>query len=312
MTYAQSPLVMVVPPGREVSALVKLFGPFDITVWLVIGCMMLFIVVVTVALKFLSPKIQDFVFGTNNRTPLLNIVNIVVGMQMFKLPRRNFARVILTLFVILWLVLRSLYISVLYTDLQESKRKLPVQTVEESLRLGFRYFMIPPTQENIKYLPEVYIRRVVVSRLESIEILKKFDDPTLRSAFLGALDTVRYSNKVSLYGIYAYVCPQPLLMRQYGIIYRKNSFLVSTFDDLLINLVENGLIEHWMTELTHPISPPRLAAYPMKLTLNHLSSSFQLLAFGVVVSLLAFAFEMKWSRIKSFFLYLQGMQPFGM
>lgn len=177
MTYAQSPLVMVVPPGREISSLVKLFGPFDFIVWLVISCMMLFVVLVTISLKCLSPKVQDFVFGANNRTPLLNIVNIVVGMQMFKLPKRNFARVILTLFVILWLVLRSLYISVLYTDLQESKRRLPVQTVEESLRLGFRYFMIPPTQENIKYLPEVYNRRVVVSRLESIEILKKFDDP---------------------------------------------------------------------------------------------------------------------------------------
>lgn len=264
------------------------------------GCMMLFIIVVTISLKCLSPTVQDIVFGDKSRTPLLNIVKIVVGMQMSKLPRKNFARVILTLFIILWLVLRSLYISVLYTDLQENKRMQPVQTVDESLRLGFRYFMITPTQENIKYLPELYERRVVVSRLDSIRILKKFNDLDIKSAFLGALDTVRYSNKMRLYGIYAYICKQPLLMRQYGVVFPKGSFLASSFDDLLIILVENGLIDHWMTELTDINSPSHLPIQPMTLTLYHLTSSFQLLAFGFCVASWAFIVEMMWKKIRSF------------
>lgn len=209
------------------------------------------------------------------------------------------------MFIILWLIIRSLYQAVLYKDLQEVERRHQVQTIEESLRLGFMYYMIAPTQENIKYLPELYERRIVVSRMRSFEILQAFNDPTIKAAFLGALDTVRYANKMKLYGFSLPVCKEPLLLRQYGIVFQKNSFLPPSFDDKLIVLAENGLIDYWLSEMIENVLNPSLDDHqPTKLTLIHLVSSFQVFLFGISVALLAFTTEklsMKVKCLKSLF-----------
>lgn len=295
---------MIVPPGPERLSFMKLLNPFDDSVWHVINGMMLVVIVVTSILKCQSRRVQDFVFGKRNRTPFLNIMNVIVGLPVHKTPGRNFARWILTLFVIMWLILRSLYVAVLYKDLQSTERNLPIQTVEESLRLRFMYYMIAPTQENIKYLPEVYNRKVVVSRNESTEIVKRFNDPSIRAAFLAALDTVRYSNKVKLYGFHLNVCNEPLMLRQYGIVFPKGTFLVSSFDEKLIILMENGLIGYWLSEHTENIKyPPPHAQEPMKLTLNHLLSAYQVLLFGVGLAFLTLTIElvsMKTKCLKNF------------
>lgn len=181
----------------------------------------------------------------------------------------------------------------LYKNLQTTERDLPVQTIEESLRLGFRYYVIPPTQENIRYLPEIYNRRIVVKAREATNIVKTFNDPYLNAAFLGARDTVRHANKVNLYGFRLNVCPEPLLMRQYGIVFPKGSFLVESFDEKLIILMDSGLIGYWLSEHTEPNKPhsPKVRE-PMKLTLNHLLSAYQVLCFGVSLALFALTIEL--------------------
>jgi hypothetical protein len=156
LTHIQSALIMVVPPGQELSSMSKLLSPFYDSALYFIYILMLVIVIVTITLKYQSRNVQDFVFGKQNKTPLLNIMNVMVGSPLNKPPGRNFARWILTMFVIMWLIIRSLYQAVLYKELQSSERSLPVQTIQESLDLGYVYYMLASTQDNIKYLPEVF------------------------------------------------------------------------------------------------------------------------------------------------------------
>lgn len=66
-----------------------------------------FITIVTVRLQ--SKTVQDFVFGRGNTTPCLNIFNIFFGGSMHLLPIRNFARLLLGLFMIYCLIIRSSY-----------------------------------------------------------------------------------------------------------------------------------------------------------------------------------------------------------
>ena len=299
MTYAQSPLIMVVPPGAEFSSFSKLLSPFDDSVWYIVNAMMFVVIFVTFALKFQSTRVQDFVFGRHNRTPFLNIVNVIVGLPTHRNPGRNFSRWLLVMFIMMWLIFRSLYQAVLFKNLQSTERKLPVQTIEESLQSGFVYYMLAPTQENIVNLPEVFSRRIVVSRSESHEIMLKFSDPTFKAAFLGALDTVAYSSKVKLYGFSLNVCPEPLMLRQYGLAFPKNSFFSSVFDEKLILLVENGLIEYWLLEQTEKFRYKTTTRQPIKLSLSHLFSGFQLLWLGVSSAILAFTLELISTKIKS-------------
>lgn len=101
MSYAQSPLIMIVPPGQEFSSFEKLLIAFDEPVWYVILGMMMVVVIATLLLKCQSDKIQDFVFGTQNRTPFLNIANVIVGLPIYKTPGRNFSRWMLMMFVLM-------------------------------------------------------------------------------------------------------------------------------------------------------------------------------------------------------------------
>lgn len=300
MTYAQSPLIMIVPPGLEHSQFSKLLNPFDGSVWHVFNGIVIFVIVFTSILKCQSRKVQDFVFGKRNRTPLLNAFSVIVGLPIYG-PGRNFSRWILMMFVLMLLILRSLYQSSLYKNLQSTERNLPVQTVDESLQMGFMYYMISPTHENIKYLPEVYDRRIIVSRKDTFDLVKRFNDPSIKAAFLAALDTVRYSNKVNLYGIYINVCAEPLIQRQYCIVFPKGSFLDSSFDSKLIMLMETGLIDYWLSQQTEGVehSKPQTPE-PMKLTLKHLLSAYQVLLFGVSLASVVIVMELVSMRTKCF------------
>lgn len=292
MTYAQSPLIIIVPPGLEHSSFSKLLNPFDDSVWLVFTGMIIFFIVITAILKCQSIKVRNFVLGANNRNPLLNAIGVIVGLPISS-PGRNFARWNLMMFVILLLILRSLYQSSLYKDLQSSKRNLPVQTIEETLKRNFRYYMIPPTQENIENLPEVYNRKIVVSRNDSVGILKRFNDPSFRAGFLAALDTVRYSNKANIYDIHFNICDEPLMQRQYGIVFPKASFLEPIFNRKLIIFIESGLIRHWLSQQTevsnHNLEQP---PEPKKLTLNHLKSAYQVLFLGKCLAIVVVIVEL--------------------
>lgn len=300
MTYAQSPLIMIVPPGAEVSAIKKLLNPFSESVWYVVNSMMLIAIVVTSILKCQSKKVQNFVFGKENKTPFLNVMNAIIGLPMHKTPGRNFSRWILTMFVIMWLILRSLYQALLYKELQSTERSHHVESIEESIQLGFAYYMIPPTHENIKYLTAVYDRRVMVSSKESFEFVKRFNDPSLKAAFLGALDTARYANKVKMYGFSINICREPLMMRHYGIVFPKRSFLVAGFDEKLIILVENGLIAYWLSENTENIkSTSPHVQEPMKLTFNHLLGAYQVLLFGYCFSSVVVLMELASWKVKN-------------
>lgn len=297
-SYSQSPLVLVVPPGREVSSFRKLLSPFDGSVWRVVLVMMTFVFVVTILLKKSSKTVQDFVFGKRIRTPFLNIIAVITGFPMHRTPGRNFARWILTMFVLMWLVIRSLYVAVLYKELQSNTRHLPVQTLQESLNLGFVYYMLASTQDNIKYLPELYSRRVVVSRLESMVVMPQLNDPTTRAGFLGGVNAIFYSNLVNLYGFKLTICPEPLMLRQYAVVYPKDFYLIPRIDELLIVLVENGLIDYWMSEHTESIRHPVSVRQPMKLTLSHLLSAYQLALLGMSLATVVFVGELLSMRMK--------------
>lgn len=300
VTYAQSNLIMIIPPGQEMSAFSKLFIAFDETVWYTLGALMLFVVLITLILTKCHGAdaggrrrdVRDFVLGRENRTPFLNIVSIMVGVPWHRVPKRNFSRCLLTMFLLMWLIIRSLYQAVLYKNLQTTQRNLPVQSINESLELDFVYFMLISTEDNIIYLPDVYNRRIIVTRNESESVIaKRFTDPNTRAAFLGGEDIVKYSNKMNLYGYKTLICPEPLMLRQFGIFYPKNSYLKSLFDIELLRLVDAGLIDYWRRNLTES-SDEKNSNSPQKITFLHLLSAFELLSVGIVVSLTIFLIEL--------------------
>lgn len=52
-------------------------------------------------------------------------------------------------------------------------RQKPLQTIEESIVRDYKYFMLAPTVENIKDVPQIINNKIIVTHKESFDVMKK-------------------------------------------------------------------------------------------------------------------------------------------
>lgn len=107
--YYTSNLKWITPPGRLFTSFEKLFKPFKDILWLCIFVVFILSFLAIGCVSFQSRFVQNFVFGSGNSSPSLNVVNIFFGGSLPKLPTRNFARFLLAQFMIYCLIIRSSY-----------------------------------------------------------------------------------------------------------------------------------------------------------------------------------------------------------
>lgn len=138
LTYGE--LVFTVPAGEPYTQLEKMFLMFDIEVWIAIAGTFLIAMATVQLTKCWSQKVRNFVFGRNIKTPIINLFATFFSGSQFKIPQRNFARFLLTLFIIWSLIIRTCYQSLLYTYLQEDMRKPIIKTKDELFKANLTYY----------------------------------------------------------------------------------------------------------------------------------------------------------------------------
>lgn len=146
--YYSVPFIMIVPPGERLTAFEKLFRPFSLIVWILLLLTFSIAFVVITIMKFQRNSLKDFIFGTRNRSPYLNVLIGFVGGAQTVEPQRNFARFLLMMYLLFCLVKRSLYQGALFQFLQMDDRHSAVQSIDEVVELNFRVFMLPSSLEH--------------------------------------------------------------------------------------------------------------------------------------------------------------------
>lgn len=121
--YYSSYLVWVIPSGHQLSGFEKLFKPFKYIIWSCVSSIIVVSMLVIFFLKFKSKVAQRFVYGTKNYSPCLNVFNVFFGGSLINIPKRNFARTILCIFILYCLIIRSTYQGALFKFLQSDNRK---------------------------------------------------------------------------------------------------------------------------------------------------------------------------------------------
>lgn len=129
-----------IPPGDRYTAFEKMFMMFELEVWIAIAVTLLIAFAVIQVINLFSYKIQDFVYGTNNRTPSLNVQSIFLTGNQFKIPGRNFARFLLMLYIIWSLIIRTCYQSKLFEYLQAGLKKPKVTTIKKMIERNFTFY----------------------------------------------------------------------------------------------------------------------------------------------------------------------------
>lgn len=159
VTYYLSPFIMVIPPGKEFSAFESLLRPFKFYVWL----FLLIIIIIAIATifyitKFQSKFVRNILIGDNNRSPILYLYQIILGVSTPYLPHGNFARYMLMMFLLFCFVIRTMYQGLLFEFLQSNARELEVQSINEMISKKFLFYMVPSALENVKNIPEILER----------------------------------------------------------------------------------------------------------------------------------------------------------
>lgn len=139
--YFYGSLVFAIPAGRQYSSFEKIFFPFKYIIWSCICTMFVVTITVTTALKFVAQRKRNFVIGPKNDSPLLNAINVCFGGTINRLPQRNFARSILTIWLLTSFVLRNSYQGTLLSFLRKEQRMQPLFYLEYILNTNVKLYL---------------------------------------------------------------------------------------------------------------------------------------------------------------------------
>jgi len=116
-------IIFIIPLGNFYTGLEKLFLPFDYETWIMIGLTFAVGLMTILIVTQLSLTVQSFVIGRGVSAPTMNLLAAFFGLGQTQLPGRNFARFLLTLYIIWCLIIRTAYQGVLYDLLKGDGRK---------------------------------------------------------------------------------------------------------------------------------------------------------------------------------------------
>ncbi|XP_070494669.1 glutamate receptor-like [Chironomus tepperi] len=149
--YTNADIILVIPRGRLMTPLEKLFCPFNTILWTILAIMFGLGIVIISLLKFNPRKFHKYIFGTSD-SPHLNMINILLNGGQNFLPPKDSARFILLAFVFFSLIVRTLYQAGIFKFLQTDQRMPAMQTIDEVLDNGFKIYMYESFQEFTKGL----------------------------------------------------------------------------------------------------------------------------------------------------------------
>ena len=143
VSYISDSVTFVVPPGSHLTSFEQLVNPFELSFWIVILVCFITGISVILTLKQFSQKVQNFVFGSNVKNSIFNMFETWMTGQQHILPRRNFARYLLMMFMIYSFVIRSLYQGAYFKLLRSNRNHKEVQTINEMIENDFKFYSIP-------------------------------------------------------------------------------------------------------------------------------------------------------------------------
>lgn len=156
LSFTQShysiPLIIMTPLGEPLSAFEKLFQPFQSIVWICLSVTFAVGFLVITIINCQSKKVKSFIFGDGIRNPYMNMINVFLGGSQHLLPKRNFARSLVMMFMLFCLVQRSLYQSSLYLFLQSDGRHPAISTIDEMMEEKFDFYIRETLEHNIKHM----------------------------------------------------------------------------------------------------------------------------------------------------------------
>lgn len=140
--YTCEPIVFALPAGREFTSLERLVYPFSYQLWIMISLCFLVGFAVIFIMNFHSEKMQSFVYGFKVRHPYWNMFTVFIGGVQPQLPRRNFSRFLLMIFLLSSLILRAIYQASSFRFLQSNAHPDSIKTIIGLIENEYSFYVV--------------------------------------------------------------------------------------------------------------------------------------------------------------------------
>lgn len=129
--YFYGSLVFAIPYGKPYTPLEILFLPFKYRIWI---CLFVILLATLIVVGLIKTKwfiaYRSFIVGPYNNLPFLNMLAICLGNYMSHTPRLNFARTLVTIWLLMSLILKAAYQSKSFYFMQTIPRASPLYSLD--------------------------------------------------------------------------------------------------------------------------------------------------------------------------------------
>jgi len=265
--------IFLIPPGELYSDTEKLFMPLELEVWIA-SIITIFVALLTVQIiNRLSRTVQNFVYGRNVTTPTLNIMIAFVGGGQMILPRRNFARFLLILFIFFSLIIRTCHQSKLFTYLQGDFVKSEITSIEELRERQFLFYDESQFFNYKNHIPKIK-HRAFYKAEEARETFEKTLEPSLEVAVLTSDVAVAFVKSSFSSGVTSLnVLKETLYGKFMQFPHKEKSLPREQIDEVIGRLHSAGLIDLWYKR-NFKYKSQSTESEPTPLTVEHLKAGF--------------------------------------
>ncbi|KAG5681330.1 hypothetical protein PVAND_010777 [Polypedilum vanderplanki] len=222
----------------------------------------------------------------------------IFGSQQPILPKRNFARFILMMFLIFCLVQRNVYQGALYIFLQSDGRHKPMQTINEMIENDFVFYMHSRFIELVQDHKEIFIRKKIANNDNELPFSKPVDD-NLHAAYLTTEDEIMYRNKKTHKQYVLKVCDERFTLIDIVMYYQKNFYLKKSIDQRISQLLSSGILHHWIEKyIEERFLNVKEVSELKQLTVHHLFGVFNILLIGLAIACISLIIEITISKVK--------------
>lgn len=285
--YFDSDIALLVPRGRPFTSLESLLKPFQPVVWALLAIIIIIALLVITIIKLQSIIIQKFVFGIDH--PTMSLVAVVYGLTLHKLPTRNFARFLLISFIVLCLIMRTLYQGSVYKFLQSDMRHKVAETIDDMVREDFKFYVLDMSSSMVvdERIKNSSIRPI--NDTQRHEVFERLNDPSFKGTLLRSRQIATYLQHTNRSKYRFVICKEVFVHIPVVLYFQQNSFLTCAFNAKLHQLMSGGFIDYWNNELKRKSRSKPVG--PKTLTMTHLVGIFQIWCSGCLLATMAFIVE---------------------
>ena len=139
------------PPGEDYNCYEKLLLPFDEGTWIMIVIVFVAATLIISVVNVTTQEIKDFIYGRNVNVPYLNVIAQFFGLSQTVLPKRNFARFLVLLYILYSLIIRTAWQGKMFEFMRRNMTKPPeIQSINDIIEKNYTFFM----RQHVKILTE--------------------------------------------------------------------------------------------------------------------------------------------------------------